>query len=246
VVSRVAEVAVVGAGYVGLVTGASLALIGHRVTCVDRDGGRVAGLREGRLPFYEPGLEELVARGVGAGRLSFTERLDEAVGLADVAFIAVGTPQGDDGGADLSNVSAVALPEHVLEAPGGDDLEYPARSVAGVPERVPLITGLEDEASCIRVYHLVAELRPRAPLQDVAVLVLVGVAMKRGGERPRGDWVLDEREPSSRLLPPDHEPDAEGSEIHGLAITGPNDARTLQGHPPLPFALQSLLFSHGV
>ena len=94
--------AVVGAGYVGLVTGASLALIGHRVTCVDRDGGRVAGLREGRLPFYEPGLEELVARGVGAGRLSFTERLDEAVGLADVAFIAVGTPQGDDGGADLS------------------------------------------------------------------------------------------------------------------------------------------------
>jgi UDPglucose 6-dehydrogenase len=108
VVSRVAEVAVVGAGYVGLVTGASLALIGHRVTCVDTDGGRVAGLREGRLPFYEPGLGELVARGVGAGRLSFTERLDEAVGLADVAFIAVGTPQGEDGAADLSNVSAVA------------------------------------------------------------------------------------------------------------------------------------------
>jgi UDPglucose 6-dehydrogenase len=77
VVSRVAEVAVVGAGYVGLVTGASLALIGHRVTCVDRDGERVAGLREGRLPFYEPGLEELVARGVGAQRLSFTEGLDE-------------------------------------------------------------------------------------------------------------------------------------------------------------------------
>src|SRR4028118_1569516 len=106
--SRVAGGAVVGGGYVGLVAGASLALIGHRVTCVDRDGGRVAGLREGRLPFYEPGLEELVARGVGAGRLSFTERLDEAVGLADVAFIAVGTPQGEDGAANLANVSAVA------------------------------------------------------------------------------------------------------------------------------------------
>ena len=77
VVSWVAEVAVVGAGYVGLVTGASLALIGHRVTCVDRDGERVSGLREGTLLFYEPGPEELVARGVGARRLSSTEGLDE-------------------------------------------------------------------------------------------------------------------------------------------------------------------------
>jgi len=104
----VSEVAVVGAGYVGLVTGASLARIGHRVTCVDEDGDRVAWLREGKMPFYEPGLEEMVARGTGAGRLSFTEDLDAAVGRADVAFVAVGTPQGDDGAADLTNVSAVA------------------------------------------------------------------------------------------------------------------------------------------
>jgi len=108
VVWWVADVVVVGAGYVGLVTGASLARIGHRVTCVDKDGERVAGLREGRLPVYEPGLEELVARGMGAGRLAFTEGLDAAVGRADVLFIAVDTPQGDDGAADLSNVSAVA------------------------------------------------------------------------------------------------------------------------------------------
>ncbi len=107
-VPRVSEVAVVGAGYVGLVTGASLARIGHRVTCVDKDRERVAGLREGRMPVYEPGLEELVARGTAAGRLSFTEEFDAAVGRADVVFIAVDTPQGGDGAADLSNVSAVA------------------------------------------------------------------------------------------------------------------------------------------
>lgn len=72
------EVAVVGAGYVGLVTGASLARVGHKVTCVDKDAARVARPREGRMPFYEPGLEELVARGTGAGRLSFTGDLDAA------------------------------------------------------------------------------------------------------------------------------------------------------------------------
>ena len=108
VVAQVADVAVIGAGYVGLVTGASLALVGHRVACVDKDGERVAGLREGRMPFYETGLEELVARGVDAGRLSFTGEFDETVGLADFVFIAVDTPQGESGAADLSNVSAVA------------------------------------------------------------------------------------------------------------------------------------------
>ncbi len=97
-----------GAGYVGIVTGASLARIGHSVTCVDRDGARISGLQEGRLPVYEPGLGEMVARGVEAGRLSFAVELDPAVALADVVFIAVDTPQGEDGAADLSSVSAVA------------------------------------------------------------------------------------------------------------------------------------------
>ena len=102
------NVGVVGAGYVGLVTGACLAHVGHRVVCVDRDKERVAELREGRMPIYEPDLEELVAEGSRRGRLSFSTELSEVVHRADVVFIAVDTPQGDDGSADLSSVGAVA------------------------------------------------------------------------------------------------------------------------------------------
>jgi UDPglucose 6-dehydrogenase len=93
-----------------LATGACLAYLGHRVTCLDRDEGRVRSLRAGRVPFYEPGLERLVGRGLRAGRLSFagSEGLDGVVGSADVVFVAVGTPQGGDGAADLSNVADVA------------------------------------------------------------------------------------------------------------------------------------------
>ncbi len=101
---------VVGAGYVGLVTGACLAHVGHRVMCVDRDEDRIAELAAGRVPIYEPGLEEMVARCAERGLLSFagSEGMAEVVRSADVVFIAVGTPQGDDGSADLSNVAAVA------------------------------------------------------------------------------------------------------------------------------------------
>jgi len=104
------DVGVVGAGYVGLVTGACLASLGHRVTCVERDEGRIRGLRSGRMPVYEPGLEELVSRGVRGGRLSFAglDGLAGLVRMADMVFIAVDTPQGEDGSADLSNVAAVA------------------------------------------------------------------------------------------------------------------------------------------
>src|SRR5829696_3227665 len=106
--SEVFNVGVVGAGYVGLVTGACLAHLGHRVTCVDRDEERVAGLVEGRIPFYEPGLEEVVEAGARRRRLRFTPDLPGAVQEADVVFIAVDTPQGDDGAADLSSVGEVA------------------------------------------------------------------------------------------------------------------------------------------
>ncbi|MDQ4004176.1 MAG: UDP-glucose/GDP-mannose dehydrogenase family protein [Actinomycetota bacterium] len=102
------NVGVVGAGYTGLATGACLAHLGHRVTCVDKDEDRIALLEEGQVPIYEPGLEELLARGVRRGRLRFSMELSEIVHEADVLFIAVGTPQGDDGSADLSNVAAVA------------------------------------------------------------------------------------------------------------------------------------------
>jgi len=104
------NVGVVGSGYVGLVTGACLAHLGHRVTCVDRDEERIRGLKSGRMPVYEPGLEELVSRGVRRERLHFagSEGLAELVGEADVVFISVDTPRGEDGSADLSNVAAVA------------------------------------------------------------------------------------------------------------------------------------------
>lgn len=103
------EVGIVGAGYVGL-TAACLAYLGHRVTCLDRDEGCMERLGEGKIPFYEPGLEEVVARGMRAGRLSFvgSSELCGLVGSADVVFVAVGTPQGDDGSADLSNGASVA------------------------------------------------------------------------------------------------------------------------------------------
>lgn len=104
------NVGVVGAGYVGLVTGACLAQIGHPVTCLDRDNGRIAKLAAGRVPIYEPGLEEMVAHNAERERLFFTgsEDLRDVVRSADVVFIAVDTPQGEDGSADLSNVAAVA------------------------------------------------------------------------------------------------------------------------------------------
>ena len=102
------RVGVVGTGYVGLATGACLAYVGHRVTCLDNDQERVAGLSEGRVPFYEPGLEELIARSVGRLGFAGSETLTEVVREADVLFVAVGTPQGGDGSADLSNVANVA------------------------------------------------------------------------------------------------------------------------------------------
>ena len=104
------EVGVVGAGYVGLATGACLAYLGQRVACLDRDEGRVESLEKGKVPFYEPGLEGMMARGIRDGRLTFAGSmgLDSVVSGADVVFVAVGTPQGDDGSADLSNVADVA------------------------------------------------------------------------------------------------------------------------------------------
>jgi UDPglucose 6-dehydrogenase len=102
------KLAVVGTGYVGLVAGACLAETGNDVVCVDKDAAKVRTLRKGRMPIYEPGLEELVRRNVAEKRLSFTTQLPRAVRASSVIFIAVGTPQGDDGAADLQHVLAVA------------------------------------------------------------------------------------------------------------------------------------------
>jgi UDPglucose 6-dehydrogenase len=104
------RLAVIGTGYVGLVSGACFAEFGPKVTCVDLDAEKVARLQRGEIPIYEPGLDALVARGVEAGRLAFTTNLVAAVRDADVVFIAVGTPsRRGDGHADLRYVEAAAL-----------------------------------------------------------------------------------------------------------------------------------------
>lgn len=102
------RVTVVGSGYVGLVAGACLAETGNEVICVDRDADKVRRLEGGELPIYEPGLDGLVASNRAAGRLRFTTDLAAAVRHAEVIFIAVGTPPGEDGSADLKHVLEVA------------------------------------------------------------------------------------------------------------------------------------------
>ncbi len=102
------KVAIFGVGYVGLVTGACLADAGHDVLCMDVDAARIARLREGHIPIYEPGLEPIVRRNVQEGRLHFTTDVAEAVAHGPLQFIAVGTPPDEDGSADLQYVLAVA------------------------------------------------------------------------------------------------------------------------------------------
>ncbi len=110
------KVVIVGTGYVGLVTGACLAKIGFEVVCVDKDTAKIAKLRKGIIPIYEPGLEEIVKHSVAEGRLIFSADLANVVGAADIVFITVGTPIGSSGeGADLSFVlqAAQEIGEHL-------------------------------------------------------------------------------------------------------------------------------------
>ena len=102
------RIAVVGTGYVGLVVGACFAETGNQVVCVDKDAAKVRGLRRGKIPIFEPGLEELVKRNAAKKRLTFTLDLKTAVRKSDVIFIAVGTPMGEDGSADLQHVLGAA------------------------------------------------------------------------------------------------------------------------------------------
>lgn len=102
------KLTVIGAGYVGLVTAACFAEMGNQVKCVDTNGDKIDSLNEGNVPIHEPGLEPLVKNNLAEGRLRFTKRLADAVDDVAVYFIAVGTPQGEDGSADLSHVLRVA------------------------------------------------------------------------------------------------------------------------------------------
>lgn len=101
------NITVIGAGYVGLVTGTCLADVGNNILCLDLDIEKISSLKNGKIPIYEPGLESLVKKNQRAGRLNFTFDVEEAVEFGELQFIAVGTPSGEDGSADLN---------HVLEA----------------------------------------------------------------------------------------------------------------------------------
>ena len=102
------DVAIVGTGYVGLVSGACFSEMGVNVVCVDTDSAKVAALCRGEIPIYEPGLEEMVQRNMKGGRLHFTVDLGQCINRVDAVFIAVGTPPREDGSVDLSYVEEVA------------------------------------------------------------------------------------------------------------------------------------------
>ena len=147
------RIAMVGAGYVGLVTGACFSEFGTDAVCVDRDADRIERLRQGEMPIYEPGLDDLVARNVAAGRLSFTTDLQEAVGEAEVVFIAVGTPsRRGDGHADLSFVFEAA--REVAGAVRG-------YTVLVTKSTVPVGTGAQ-------VAEIVGRMRPDAEIDVVS------------------------------------------------------------------------------
>ena len=102
------KITVIGTGYVGLVTGACLAEMGNHVVCLDQDAARIAALQAGHIPIYEPGLAEIVTRNANGGRLEFTTDVVHAVAHGTIQMIAVGTPSGEDGSADLQHVLAAA------------------------------------------------------------------------------------------------------------------------------------------
>jgi UDPglucose 6-dehydrogenase len=109
------HIAVIGSGYVGLITGACFAEFGLNVTCVDNDEKKITSLKKGTVPFYEPGLEELLQNNIKAGRITFTSNIAEAVESSLVIFIAVGTPPRGDGSADMKYVEGVAkeIAQHI-------------------------------------------------------------------------------------------------------------------------------------
>ena len=139
------RVAMVGTGYVGLISGACIADFGHQVTCIDKDSAKISALNGGEIPIYEPGLAELVRSNVAQGRLSFSTELEEAVAEADAVFIAVGTPsRRGDGHADLS---------YVYEAAREIAAALKGFTVVITKSTVPVGTGDEVE-------RIIRELRP--------------------------------------------------------------------------------------
>src|SRR5207248_7300187 len=105
---EIMDISIIGSGYVGLVSGACFAEVGHNVICVDNDQRKVDALQAGKIPIYEPGLEDIVHRNVSAHRLRFTNKIEDGVDNSKVVFIAVPTPPQPDGSVDLSFIEKVA------------------------------------------------------------------------------------------------------------------------------------------
>lgn len=139
------QVTVIGSGYVGLVVGACLSDAGNRVRCVDIDPKKVETLSQGEVPFFEPGLSDVVKRNVMAGRLSFTTSTVEACRLGELIFIAVGTPQGDDGSAELRYVYAVA--DEIGESLSGQDAGAAVEGLKVILTKSTVPIGTSDEVS---------------------------------------------------------------------------------------------------
>ena len=149
------KICMIGAGYVGLVSAACFADFGWNVTCVDKDEDRVARLKQGEIPIYEPGLDELVARNVAAGRMHFSSSLSRGVQGADLVFLAVGTPmRRGDGYADLS---------YVFRGRRRDGAPSRGRTVIATKSTVPVGTSREIER---RLRELRPDSRGRAQIRN--------------------------------------------------------------------------------
>jgi UDPglucose 6-dehydrogenase len=180
------KIAVVGTGYVGLVAGACLAETGNDVTCADIDQGKISRLNAGEIPIYEPGLEPMVERNLREGRLAFTTDVAAAVSESEVIFIAVGTPPGEDGSADLKHVLAVAetigrsMPEDGAEKIVITKSTVPVGTAAKVKEAIRRHTD--------RPFHVCSNpefLKEGAALQDFMKpdRVVVGVESEHARQR---------------------------------------------------------------
>jgi UDPglucose 6-dehydrogenase len=178
------KIAIVGSGYVGLVTGVCLADFGHDVICIDKDLAKISALEKGKIPIFEPGLSDLVATNVAAGRLSFTTDLATAVPAADVVFIAVGTPsRRGDGHADLTYVYDVA--REVAGAVSGFTVVVTKSTVpVGTGDEVARIIAATNDAADVAVVSNPEFLREGAAIDDFKRpdRIVIGIEDERARE----------------------------------------------------------------
>ncbi|ENO96815.1 nucleotide sugar dehydrogenase [Thauera phenylacetica B4P] len=184
------KLAIFGTGYVGLVSGACLAEVGHDVLCMDVDQAKIDQLRAGTIPIWEPGLQPIVERNLAEGRLRFTTDTAEAVRHADVQFIAVGTPPDEDGSADLQHVLAVAeeiarhMPAYRVIV---NKSTVPAGTAEKVAERIAQVLAARGEAIAFDVVSNPEFLKEGAAVADFLKpdRILVGTRSARAQERMR-------------------------------------------------------------